>query len=115
MLSRRSPAKTPPRSNRSAKSNPTTKILADLTLSKAPTPENGRGSISARVRFLQQRCIKVLGPETYDAAYDFLRAAQEGDEADETVQRKLIEILGGERVKTFGALIDQIVFMEAQI
>jgi len=111
-----SPAKTPPRSNRSAKAtNPTTKILADLTLSKAPTPENGRGSISARVRFLQQRCIKVLGPDTYDAAYDFLQAAQEGDEADETVNRKLTEILGAERVKTFGALIDQIVFMEAQI
>ncbi|GMH61864.1 hypothetical protein TL16_g03348 [Triparma laevis f. inornata] len=112
------PVKTPPRSNRtgkSSKSNPSAKILADLTLSKAPTPENGRGSVSARVRSLQQRCVKVLGETMYDDAYNFLKTAQEEDEADNLVQARLESILGRDRVKTFGALIDQIVFMESQI
>ncbi|GMH93888.1 hypothetical protein TrVE_jg1907 [Triparma verrucosa] len=108
------PVKTPPRSNRT-KSNPSAKILADLTLSKAPTPENGRGSVSARVRFLQQRCVKVLGETMYDDAYNFLKTAQEEDETDDVVQARLERILGRDRVKTFGALIDQIVFMESQI
>ena len=66
----------------------------------------------ARVRFLQQRCIKVLGEQVYDRAYEFLKESQDMDRSDEEVEEGLKGILGEKRVMTFGNLIDQIVFME---
>jgi hypothetical protein len=87
------------------------KSVSEKTTS-APTPENGRGSIRARVRFLQQRCIKVLGEQVYDRAYEFLKESQDMDRSDEEVEEGLKGILGEKRVMTFGNLIDQIVFME---
>ena len=87
------------------------KSVGEKTMS-APTPENGRGSIRARVRFLQQRCVKVLGEQVYDRAYAFLKESQDADRSDEEVEEGLKGILGEGRVMTFGNLIDQIVFME---
>jgi len=85
--------------------------VGERTIS-APTPENGRGSIRARVRFLQQRCVKVLGEDVYDRAHSFLKDAMERDLGDEVIERGLRGILGEKRGVTFGNLIDQIVFME---
>jgi len=90
---------------------PNGRIFGEKTIS-APTPENGRGSISARVRFLQQRCVKVLGEETYDSAYTFLKDAQDGEMSQEDIERILGKMVGKHRVPTFGNLIEQILFME---
>jgi hypothetical protein len=91
--------KTPPRKNASGRKQ------------LAPTPENGRGSIAVRVKFLRQRCVDVLGEKVFQQAYELIKGVDDGDlEQDDA---ELARLLGAERVDTFGGLIEQIVFMDS--
>jgi len=75
------------------------------------TPENGRGNLKDRIKFMRNRLESGLGRSKFDVCYEYLKNAQELPMDDGRVQVDLGRILGRELLH-FGGLMDQLVFME---